>query len=439
MDTLKFIVAKHYYNDFDNDEWRYALDDVKDVFATTERSGLVRASEYGNKNPDNIDVIVPLDEIVDNWDDCGKGRAYESRSELLRFLADVEPSRLKYAVSQFSKLLKEIENNNKWKDYFDSSNVIHVCQALNILTKDTWETWGATGHSQGDEVSVVYKVSNGRDKVVDDSCATNSQVRYWCDLIMGCYSTWKTIDKDDECWYTVVDGEEVENVIDVPKGYNVLKIDHEDTMCVRDFEVDNLDFLKDIDSRFYSCIDIGDNRISDFSMIDGHVKVRSAFRNNYISNGWISADGMVGKIISQKGNLYKIENYSAGKNWRDIDTGYWTRETCYVVCNGHGIGSLWAHGYTAEDARRSLEKKIENSKTWEERMKEFLHLRLDSVLGFEECKDMYRKITGACEFGTNDFAKTQEVREYSVSEVLEKTKGRYGWDRYKNYCERIAG
>ena len=48
---------------------------------------------------------------------------------------------------------------------------------------------------------------------------------------------------------------------------------------------------------------------------------------------------------------------------------------------------------------------------------------------------MYRIITGACQQGTERFVKSLgELKEfYTVQEMIEITKGQYGWERLRDF------
>jgi hypothetical protein len=53
---------------------------------------------------------------------------------------------------------------------------------------------------------------------------------------------------------------------------------------------------------------------------------------------------------------------------------------------------------------------------------------------------MYRIITGACAAGTQRFVdglSKDEIKDnYTVSEIIEMTKGQYGHETFKNFFER---
>ena len=71
---------------------------------------------------------------------------------------------------------------------------------------------------------------------------------------------------------------------------------------------------------------------------------------------------------------------------------------------------------------------------------QYRNLTLDSVLSFEDAKNMYRIITGACEAGTNQFISSLKKvkKSYSVREIIEMTKGQYGSGTFKEFFERRA-
>lgn len=53
---------------------------------------------------------------------------------------------------------------------------------------------------------------------------------------------------------------------------------------------------------------------------------------------------------------------------------------------------------------------------------------VNTVLPFSKCVELYRAMTGACEFGVKQFIDNHNIenRDYSIAEIIEKTKGQYG-------------
>lgn len=99
---------------------------------------------------------------------------------------------------------------------------------------------------------------------------------------------------------------------------------------------------------------------------------------------YIKADGIFGKIVKQKGNVYHVNMYEDGNDF-----------ITYLVTDGDGH---WAHGTTFNEAKEDLFYKINKRNT-----DEYKELSLDSMLSFDEAIVCYRVITGACSFGTKYF------------------------------------
>ena len=120
----------------------------------------------------------------------------------------------------------------------------------------------------------------------------------------------------------------------------------------------------------------------------------------------IIADGILSRIVSKKGNIYKVINHGD------------TKQSYLIEKNG-----LYAHGKTLKEARDSLVYKISDRDTTA-----YESMTLDTVLTKEECIVMYRAITGACEEGTKYFVESQDKvkRKYKISEIIEATKGQFG-------------
>ena len=116
-------------------------------------------------------------------------------------------------------------------------------------------------------------------------------------------------------------------------------------------------------------------------------------------------DGIFCKVISKKGNVYKVDNLK-GKILFVIDDG-----NCY------------SHGETIDKARESLIYKISDRD-----ISKYEGMNKDTILSKKDCIEMYRVITGACEYGVRSFVEgLKEVKdEYNVKEVVELTRGQFG-------------
>jgi len=129
---------------------------------------------------------------------------------------------------------------------------------------------------------------------------------------------------------------------------------------------------------------------------------------------YIMVDDIFTEVISKRGNIYKVKKLNESKEF-------------YLITDGL---DKWSHGDTIKEAKEDLIYKISN------RSKEdFKHLKLDSVLKFQDAIECYRVITGACSFGTKDFIKSTGVKSksYTVSEIITLTSGRYGNETFKQF------
>ncbi|MDD4971885.1 MAG: hypothetical protein PHT07_20865 [Paludibacter sp.] len=61
----------------------------------------------------------------------------------------------------------------------------------------------------------------------------------------------------------------------------------------------------------------------------------------------------------------------------------------------------------------------------------FSNMPIDTVLTFDKCIELYRVMTGACAFGVKNFIETHNIehKDYSIAEIIEKTKVEYGSER----------
>ena len=131
---------------------------------------------------------------------------------------------------------------------------------------------------------------------------------------------------------------------------------------------------------------------------------------------YIDVDGIFGKIVEQKGNVYHIRL----RNHKYIT---------YLVTDGEGH---WAHGGNLEGAKDDLLYKITDRNK-----SDYEGLSLDSELSFEDAIMCYRVITGACSLGTKDFIEHRlgenKKDKYTIKEIIELTEGEYGNTTFKNF------
>ena len=157
-----------------------------------------------------------------------------------------------------------------------------------------------------------------------------------------------------------------------------------------------------------------DDRDVIFFTFETNYKGAHLFENE---NGkYIDVDGIFGKIVEQKGNVYHIRF----KNRKYI---------IYIVTDGEGH---WAHGVTLEDAKDDLLYKITDRNK-----SDYENLTLDSELSFEDAIMCYRVITGACSFGTRDFIKNRlgnnKKDKYTIKEIIDLTEDEYGNKIFKDF------
>ena len=151
-----------------------------------------------------------------------------------------------------------------------------------------------------------------------------------------------------------------------------------------------------------------------------HVTFEPNYKGAYLfenENGkYIKADGILAKIVEQKGNVYHVKLS-------------WAEDITYLVTDGEG---RWAHGDTLEKAKSDLLYKITDRDK-----SDYKHLSLDSELSFEDAIVCYRVITGSCSFGTKDFVEHRlgenKKEVYTIREIIELTKGEYGNKAFKDF------
>ena len=153
------------------------------------------------------------------------------------------------------------------------------------------------------------------------------------------------------------------------------------------------------------------------------ITFKSNYKGAYLfenENGrYLKADGILSKIVEQKGNVYHIQ----------MDGN---KEITYLITDGEG---RWSHGATLEDAKDDLLFKITDRNK-----SDYEGLTLDSELSFQDAITCYRVITGACAFGTRDFIEHRlgenKKDKYTIKEIINLTKGEYGNQTFKVFfCE----
>jgi len=129
----------------------------------------------------------------------------------------------------------------------------------------------------------------------------------------------------------------------------------------------------------------------------------------------IIVDNILSKVISKKGNIYKVVNHN-----ETVPT--------YIIKQD----DLYSHGKTIKEARDSLIYKISSRDT-----SKYENLTIDDILSKEECIKMYRAITGACEYGTRSFVERQKTKKkYSIKKIIELTKGQFGNETFTKFFNK---
>ena len=139
---------------------------------------------------------------------------------------------------------------------------------------------------------------------------------------------------------------------------------------------------------------------------------------NYLfswQNGkYIKIDEIFSEVIQKRGNVWKLKKIN--KN-----------EFFYCISDGN----IYAHGNTIKEAKQDL-----LFKKYKRNPEQYKELNLNSILTFDESIICYRVITGACQFGTNDFLLNklkEKKKEYSIQEIITLTAGEYGNIRFSEF------
>ena len=133
---------------------------------------------------------------------------------------------------------------------------------------------------------------------------------------------------------------------------------------------------------------------------------------------YIRADGIFSKVISHRGNVYKISQIGKA-------------EIQYLVTDGDG---KWSYGDTLKQAKADLIYKISNRDK-----SKYENLTLDSELTFAEAIEAYRVITGVCSTGTKMFIECELMvrkEKYTIAEIIFLTYGQYNSEVFKLFFDR---
>ena len=132
-------------------------------------------------------------------------------------------------------------------------------------------------------------------------------------------------------------------------------------------------------------------------------------------NGLSLADGVLARIVSQRGGVSRVLILGASK-------------VTYVVSRD----GKTAHGSTLTEARADLLVKIGNRDTTP-----FQKWTLETNVSLEEMIVAYRTITGACGQGVSHFLSAKNYpAKLSVKFVITETVGRYGHEQFKQFFSK---
>ena len=154
-------------------------------------------------------------------------------------------------------------------------------------------------------------------------------------------------------------------------------------------------------------------QITDTNKVKRNINTESFFE--WKNRTYIKVDGIFSKVISHKGNVFKVQKIG-------------TFEESYIVSDGNG---KYSHGKTIKEAKEDLIFKISNRDK-----SAYENLTPESILSFEKAIECYRIITGACSFGTKGFVAgrlVKKAKQYTISEIISLTKGEYGNSTFKEF------
>ncbi len=144
-------------------------------------------------------------------------------------------------------------------------------------------------------------------------------------------------------------------------------------------------------------------------------RCRSALLASFTAAGFSFADGILARIVSQRGPVARV--VICGKT-----------VASYLVTNGEAH----SHGKTLAEARDGLLYKIGSRDT-----SEFEAWTLDKVVDRRDAIRAYRIITGACEGGVRAWMEQRETPEkISVSGIIDLTRGAYGAEQFAGFFKK---
>ena len=130
---------------------------------------------------------------------------------------------------------------------------------------------------------------------------------------------------------------------------------------------------------------------------------------------YIKVDGIFSEVVSKKRNVWVLRQIGS-----KVDT--------YMVTDGNG---KYSHGETLRSAKEDLVYKISNRDK-----SKYQGMSRGTILSFADAVECYRVITGACGAGVKRFVTEcvgKPKKQYSVSEIISLTNGRYGHETFANF------
>jgi len=150
---------------------------------------------------------------------------------------------------------------------------------------------------------------------------------------------------------------------------------------------------------------------------DSALKIKETIETKFNLRGFSIADGVFGKIISEKENVKKL-----------LKVG--TSDILYLIRDSRGY---YAHGNTLAKAKEALKYKFE-----ERDLSAYNSVKLDTVMTHEEAMQFNHTVTGACEDGAKYFVEMNQDKikdKYTIGEIIELTKGQYNHNLLTNFMK----
>ena len=133
---------------------------------------------------------------------------------------------------------------------------------------------------------------------------------------------------------------------------------------------------------------------------------------------YIKVDGIFREVKWKRGKVYSLKNLY--DNWG-----------LFLVTDGKGT---YSHGFTIKEAKKDLLFKINKNRN----LDSYKSLKLDSKISYEKAIECYRFITGACEYGTQNFIKTNSIKNkyYTIKEIIDLTKNQYRNNEFEQFFNK---